>query len=268
MQPERSAASPSRPEFYLGSHHASQRWFDLEVPLFVSRRVLKDRKRLPIATAPWALDSGGFTELSMYGWWETTEQEYVADVRRFADEIGNLDWAAPQDWMCEPWIIAKTVRLGRPAIRKAKHLGRTVRNFLSLREELGELVIPVLQGWVRDDYHDCWELYEWSGVDLEAEPVVGLGSVCRRQNTAEAGRIVRSLAPLRLHYFGAKVTGLGNFADALTSADSMAWSYRARHDAPLHGCTHKSCANCPRYAMRWRQHVLNLLAQERLEVAA
>ncbi len=27
---------------------------------------------------------------------------------RYRDEIGCLLWAAPQDWMCEPWITAKT----------------------------------------------------------------------------------------------------------------------------------------------------------------
>jgi len=96
---------------------------------------------------------------------------------------------------------------------------------------------------------------------------VGLGSVCRRQNTSEAGTIVRSLAPLKLHYFGAKLTGLESFGDALVSADSMAWSYRARRDWPLPGCTHKSCANCARYALRWRDRLMAGLDQQRLEVS-
>lgn len=39
-------------------------------------------------------------------------------------------------------------------------------------------------------------------------PLVGLGSVCRRQDTAAADRIVRALQPLRLHGFGVKITGL------------------------------------------------------------
>jgi hypothetical protein len=29
-----------------------------------------------------------------------------------------------------------------------------------------------------------------------------------------------------------------------------------RRRRPLDGCTHKSCANCFRYALRWRKHVL------------
>ena len=37
-----------------------------------------------------------------------TEAEYVADVRRFAAEVGQPEWVAPMDWMCEPFMLAKT----------------------------------------------------------------------------------------------------------------------------------------------------------------
>ena len=249
--------------FYLGTHMVAQPWWDYRVPLFVSRRRLAGRKTLPQAKAPWALDSGGFTELSMYGEWRTDPIAYVGDVLRFRREIGQLAWVAPQDWMCEPFMLAKT------GLSVAEHQKRTVLNYLELRDWIGALVIPVLQGWTLDDYHRCCELYQIHGVELEKELIVGLGSVCRRQNTAEAGRIVRAFSPfLNLHYFGAKITGLERFGDELASADSMAWSYRARRDHPLPGCTHNSCANCPRYAMRWRAHCLRLLDQQRLEIAA
>lgn len=248
-------------KFYLGTHHANQRWFDLEVPLFASRRVLTGRKKLPEAKEGWALDSGGFTELNLYGRWETEEYQYVADVIRFRNEIGKLEWVAPMDWMCEPQVLKKT------GLTVQEHQRNTVRNFLHLREKLGDLVIPVLQGWEPDDYLECWEMYEEAHVSLEDEPLVGVGSVCRRQKTQEAGKILRPLWPtLPLHYFGAKITGLYQFHDWLASADSMAWSYQARRHAPLPGCTtHKSCANCWRYAMRWRNRIVNeLTAQERM----
>ena len=232
-----------------------------DVPLFVSRRRLHERRTLPQARGTWALDSGGFTELSMFGEWQTTADEYIADVRRF-EEIGHMEWIAPQDWMCEPFITDKT---GKTVV---EHQALTISNYLRLRDDLGELVVPVLQGWMPDDYLRCWEMYDRARVDLEDAWLVGLGSVCRRQNTAEAGRIVRSLKPLRLHYFGAKLTGLESFGDALTSADSMAWSYRARNDSPMRGCTHKSCANCLRYALRWRDNLVERLGQQRMEVAA
>lgn len=244
--------------FYLGTHETS--WLaKTDVPLFISRRRLFQRKTLPVARNSWALDSGGFTELSLYGGWRTTPHEYVRDVERFEREIGRLEWVAPQDWPCEPFMLEKT------ALTVEEHQLRTILNFERLRYALGGLVVPVLQGWTRDDYLRHWEMYERFYFTLELEPVVGLGSVCRRQDTAEAGRIVRSLAPLNLHYFGAKLTGLRSFGDALASADSLAWSYRARNDHPLPGCTHKSCANCLRYALRWRQRVLDLSDQLTLE---
>jgi hypothetical protein len=247
-------------KFYLGTHKVSPPWWALEVPLFVSRRTLFGRQTLPRARVGWALDSGGFSELDNPPHaWRTTPAEYVRDVRRFEREIGLLEWVAPQDWMVEPTILEKT------GLTVAEHQRRTVGNFLVLRFELEELVVPVLQGWSREDYLRCWQMYEEAGVDLEREPLVGLGSVCRRQGDFEAGRIVRALRPLRLHYFGAKLTGLQRFADALASADSLAWSYRARRDHPLPGCPHKSCSNCPRYASRWRAQVMHLLAQGRLD---
>jgi hypothetical protein len=242
--------------FYLGTHMVSQPWWDLGIDLFVSRRRLVARRSLPQATAPWVLDSGGFTELNLYGYWQTTEDEYVADIFRFEREIGNLAWVAPQDWMCEPFVLEKT----RASV--GVHQDLTVENFLRLRERLGPLVIPVLQGWTRDQYHNCWGLYEHHGVDLEDEPLVGIGSVCRRQNTIEAAEIIRSLTPLRLHGFGVKTTGLKSYGDSLVSSDSMAWSYSARWDQPLEGHTHKNCANCIDYAVMW----LDRLAQREEKV--
>jgi len=245
-------------KFYLGTHRPS--WLArTDVPLFVSRRVMPKAK-FPQAIGSWALDSGGFTELSMFGEWRTTEDEYVADALRYEDEIGLLNWVAPQDWMCEPFMLEKT------GLTVREHQQRTVESFLRLADRLGDLVIPVLQGWTRDDYLRCWADYEYANVDLSGERTVGLGSICRRQNTAEVGRIMRSLQPLNLHAFGVKLTGLESYGDALHSADSMAWSYRARRDHPMRGHTHKSCANCLPYALRWRDQVLARLGQQRLEV--
>jgi hypothetical protein len=79
--------------FYLGAHHPN--WLRLvDFPLFISHRRLTGRATLPRARAPWALDSGGFTELSMYGAWQTTAEQYAMAVRRYRDEIGLLTWAA------------------------------------------------------------------------------------------------------------------------------------------------------------------------------
>jgi hypothetical protein len=243
--------------FYLGTHETSWLAKVTDVPLFVSHRRLALRKTLPRATTEWALDSGGFTELSMFGQWTTTPREYVTAVRRYTEEIGRLQWASPQDSMCEPWIVART------GSTVTQHQARTIDNYLRLRELAPGLpFVPVLQGWELDDYHRCADLYDAAGVDLTAHPVVGVGSVCRRQGEASISVILESLAArgLRLHGYGVKVDGLRMSAAHLTSADSMAWSYSARMAARTGGgypgCTHGTCANCLRYALRWRDRVM------------
>ncbi|GAA4439744.1 hypothetical protein GCM10023170_011670 [Phytohabitans houttuyneae] len=272
------------PTFYLGTHEPS--WLGREeVPgdacLFVSHRRLAERGRLPRARMHWALDSGGFSELQLYGEWRTTAKDYVAAVRRYDEEIGNLGWAAPQDWMCEPIIIsggvANGVRFAGTGLSVEEHQRRTVANFIELTELWGcdwdSPFMPVLQGYHRDDYLRCWDLYAAAGVDLRNFAVVGLGSVCRRQAADEIGEIVRALLALDdelpVHGFGVKLRGLDKYGHLLNTADSMAWSYEARRANPLPECqadpraNHRNCANCIRYALRWRQTVVQLLDADR-----
>jgi hypothetical protein len=238
--------------FYLGTHQPAWLARDLGVPLLVSHRRLAGRRSLPRATGPWALDSGGFTELSLYGQWRTDARTYVAAVRRYSEEIGNLDWAASQDWMVESHVRART----GASLRIHQH--RTVANYLQLRELAPELpFLATLQGQSVADYHRCADLYERHGVDLAALPRVGVGSICRRQNSSEVEQIVRSLAGrgLRLHTFGAKVLGLARYADAICSSDSLAWSFRGRH---VRGCSpsHRSESNCVHFALAWHTRLL------------
>jgi hypothetical protein len=239
--------------FYLGVHHPS--WLArLDVPLFVSDRRLRTRASLPRALGRWALDSGGFQELALHGRWQLTPRAYVASVRRYTHEVGGLDWAAPMDWMCEPQMLART------GLTVAEHQTRTLGNYLDLRAAAPELpFIPVLQGWTLGDYLACVDRYAAAGVDLTAAPLVGLGSVCRRQATAQLVTIAVELAGLglRLHGFGVKTDGLRQAGSLLASADSLAWSAAARRRrVRLPGCTsHQNCANCPRYALAWRARV-------------
>ncbi len=241
--------------FYLGTHQPAWLARDLGVPLLVSHRRLAGRRSLPRATAPWACDSGGYSELSLYGRWRTTEHAYIAALRRYASEIGQLAWAAPMDHMTEADVLARTGGTVR------SHQQRTVANYLRLRELAPELpIIPVLQGQSITDYHWCADLYERHGVDLATLPLVGVGSVCRRQHTTEVEHIVRSLAArqYRLHAFGAKILGLARFADAICSSDSLAWSFRGRY---VPGCTpsHRSESNCVHFALAWHARLLSSL---------
>lgn len=238
--------------FYLGAHQPHWLW-RAGFPLFVSHRQLARRRSYQRATCRWALDSGGFTELTLHGRWTIPAEDYAAAVTSYRDSIGSLDFAAPQDWMCEPVILDRT------GLSVRDHQERTVANYLDLRRLAPDLpVIPVIQGWTLPDYLRCVDLYRQAGVDLAALPRVGLGSVCRRQSTAEIAAIISVLSGLglRLHGFGVKTGGLARYGHRLASADSMAWSYAARRQSPLPGCTgHKNCANCLEYATRWRARI-------------
>lgn len=239
-------------KFYLGTDRTG--WIgNVTVPLFISHRVLAPRRKLRPMACDWALDSGGFTEITMHGRWVTEPQAYVEAVYRYATEMGRLDWAAPQDWMCEPHMIERT------GLSIPEHQARTIASVLDLRERAPDLpFIPVLQGWELPDYERHIEAYAAAGIDLTAEPTVGVGSVCRRQHTDDIGRIVGAIsaAGIRCHGFGVKMAGLRRYSRHLVSSDSMAWSFNARWDKPLPGCTHRRCNHCLRYALAWRERLL------------
>lgn len=241
-------------QFFLGTHQPH--WLSrLEVPLCVSDGTLRERKSLPRARKPWFLDSQGFTMLSSYGAWLSPPKQYARRAQRYQQEIGQLAWASPQDWMCEPMVLEMT------GLSIVQHQSRTIESYFTLRDLAPEVPwIPVLQGWDVRDYRAHVLLYDLAGLDLRTVPLVGVGSICRRQHTQEGATILTTLAGmgLRLHAFGLKKQGLERVGHQLTSADSMAWSFAARRlQRPTCGSTtHKNCANCAVYALAWREQLL------------
>ena len=246
--------------YYVGTHHPEWLWTDgPRFPMCVSRHSLKRCKRPGRARVPWILDSGGYTVLSQGGdgdppaRWPITAEQYVAEVARWAEEIGNLVWAAPMDHMCEPWVLRRT---GRTV---DVHQCLTVENYCLLCQlwpQFSSLpcpFIPVLQGWSAGSYLWCQERYEQAGVDLAALPTVGLGSVCRRKSVIQISNVVTTVSPLRIHGFGFKIDALAATASRLVSADSLSWSLDARYNPPLpgHETRHKRCNNCREYAAEW-----------------
>jgi hypothetical protein len=236
-------------KFYLGTHEPA--WLArVDVPLMVSRRRLVRRPVYKPARAPWVLDSGGFTELSTYGRWTITARTYAADIERFSTQVGAPEWAAPQDWMCEPFMVDRT------SLTVAEHQARTVGNYCELMA-LGAPVIPVVQGYTLADYERCVDRYTAAGIDLAARPVVGLGSICRRQHTAEIGDVIAAMHArgIRCHGFGCKEGALRRYGRQLDSADSLAWSLGGRHRGT---CIHlkSRCANHLHWALDWRASVL------------
>ena len=252
--------------FYLGTNQVG--WLARAgVPLFVSRRRLARMKTLPRASVPWALDSGAFTELKDYGEWTMTARDYAGEVRRYAGEVGSMQWAAPQDWMCEP-IVIKGGKAGRETFKGTglsvpEHQRRTLDNYRELLQIDPELPwIPVLQGWTFADYLRHADRYDLAGFELKQLPLVGLGSVCRRQGTHMAEELIRRLHGdgIRLHGFGFKLGGIRRCSRYLASSDSMAWSINARKNPPLPGCTHRSCNSCLTFALWWRGKVVRAIA--------
>ncbi len=245
--------------FYLGCYDL--KWLRTQcVPLFISLRIFKKTRKWPVATCPWALDSGAFSEIAKHGRWTLPVKDYVSLVRRIRDEVGLMEWAAPQDWMCEPAMIART------GLTVKEHQKRTTQNFCELIGLAPDLpFVPVLQGWTHQDYLNHVDLYAQNGVTLSSLPLVGLGSVCRRQKTTGAEDLIRDLhgKGIRLHGFGFKISALGRCARYLESADSMAWSFNARRsNIRLRQCVHKAkkCHGCSTWAMMWRERVLRAVA--------
>lgn len=251
--------------FYLGTHKPDWLWNKPNRhPLFVSTRQLRKIKNLKTANTRWALDSGGFTEISMHGKWVTSAAEYLELLNHFSARVGAPDWASPQDWMCEPEMIQKT------GLTVPIHQERTTVSYIELTSQNPAApIVPVLQGWEPDDYLYHVDIYNAAGIDLTKLPTVGMGSVCRRAKVAGIQTVVRELARsgIRLHGFGIKKDGIKLLKPHLASSDSMAWSYRARvagwSGEILCGTPHpraKSCTNCHRWASQWADKLVEIAA--------
>jgi hypothetical protein len=243
-------------EFYLGTHvlpHIDR----TDVPLFVSYRQLRARKKKRFKQrGSVCVDSGGFSELSLYGEWTISPEEYVEGLERLQGLGLEITWAAQQDMMCEPIMLEKT------GLTVREHQRRTVENLQTLRSFDSSIhFIPVLQGQTLEDYFTHFEMFEVAGFDLRKEPIVGVGSVCRRQSSNEIAHIMKCLHAkgLKLHGFGVKTDGLKKYGEYLKSSDSLAWSYGARYKPPCEPCASrnvKNCANCLDYALKWRKKVI------------
>ena len=216
----------------------------------------KELRRWPRRAAlnGWVCDSGGFTHLTRHGKWMRTAEQHAELVQELADRCPGLEWAAPQDWMCEPFVLAKT------GLSMLEHQERTVENFLQLRELAPDIPwIPVLQGYLVDDYYKCWDLYHRAGVDLVAQDLVGVGSVCRRQNSNEIELLFYNLwlNKFKTHGFGVKLRGLDDYKEYIETADSTAWASNAKWaKGPMCGSdSHKKCTQCFEFAHTWYETV-------------
>lgn len=222
------------PAVWLGALEPWWAWEGRAVGRLIlsARRILRRRSggrgRLRRAVVPLFIDSGAFTEVSTHGGWTWPAHDFAAFVASVVRELGTVEHAGIQDWMCEPQIVALT------GLSVEEHQRRTVASFLELRR-LAPAVpwVPTLQGMTAADYLRCAEMYRDVGVDLEQQHLVGLGSVCRRSRTPKIEAVIGAVkaglpSRVRLHGYGVKSEGATRACWGLAGFDSMAWSSRAR----------------------------------------
>lgn len=212
--------------FYLGTHQPNWLWNGgARGPMFVAAHRMQRKSSFPAATVPFALDSGGFNHLLREGRWTVSARAYAEHVQRIKVETGKLEWAAVQDWVCAPPVLAKT---GKSVL---EHQQLTLESYFEL-QHLAPRVrwVPALQGVSRDDYVRHVEMYQRAGVELEELELVAVGSVAPRQTSDLVVELLEELSSrgMSLHGFGIKLEGLKRSLPFLRSSDSMAWSFHAR----------------------------------------
>jgi hypothetical protein len=209
-------------KFNVGLHQPSDVQHFERCMVSVNR--LRTRKKyLPIRE--WMLDSGAFMELKLHGCYRHTPAEYAAHINRIK-RYGTLVAAVAQDYMCEPFMLAKT------GLTVADHQRLTIERYDALRPLTDVYIMPVLQGYQPHEYVSHIRQY---GDRLTAGMWVGVGSVCKRNGNVNAIEdvllaITTERPDLRLHGFGIKTTSTASslVRSWLYSADSMAWSYAER----------------------------------------
>lgn len=204
-----------------------------------------------------ALDSAGFVAMARYRFYPWTVEDYI----RLA-AAAPWCWFSAMDLCVEPEIardeaavldrIAGTVRLFRVCQREAATHG------------IGNRLVPVLQGWRPDHYLRCLDRLP----HIDDAPLLGVGSVCRRQLGGGDGilRLVdvldRALGdmPARLHLFGVKSEAMAALRDhpRIASVDSQAYGASARRRAYAAGRT-KSEIFLARHMVSFQRRQLALL---------
>lgn len=219
-------------KFYVGLHQpADAQHFDLAC---ISINRLRGRKK-QVPCGDVLVDSGAFTEIFKHGRYRHSVEEYAAELHRlYTAGIVQIAAAVAQDYMCEPFILAKT------GLTIEEHQRLTVERYDALVAKLEGLfggtipfhVMPVLQGFEARDYANHIRMY---GDRLKPGMWVGVGSVCKRQGDPRAimcvlQAIAKERPDLLLHGFGVKITSLlhPGVRELLATADSMAWSFAAR----------------------------------------
>ncbi|HZZ80983.1 MAG TPA: hypothetical protein VFE62_20950 [Gemmataceae bacterium] len=160
-------------KFYVGLHmpsHAAQ--FER---CMISVARLRDRKS-DFEVGEWMMDSGAFTEIKTHGRYRDSVEQYAAHAERWS-RCGQCVAVVSQDYMCEPFILAKT------GLTTQEHQRLTIERYDALSALVrSAYVLPVLQGYLPDEYVAHAREY---GERLAHGQWVGVGSVCKRNVDVE-----------------------------------------------------------------------------------
>jgi hypothetical protein len=216
---------PPNPVFFVGLHQPSDAHRFIHACISINRL----RKRVqPLGNVRVLVDSGAFTELERYGAYRHEPEEYAAALHSLhLRKVCNIVAAVSQDYMCEPFMLAKT------GMTIEQHQRLTIERYDRIVAcGLPFPVLPVLQGYSPADYVRHIHMY---GNRLKPWQWVGVGSVCKRNSDPRQilgvlGAIKQARPDLQLHGFGIKLTALKHplIRALLATSDSMAWSYHAR----------------------------------------
>jgi len=220
----------------------------------INNGVLQVRKA-PIRVGRWMMDSGAFSQVTKYGDFIMSPEEYVRIAVRFQD-CGDLACIVTQDYMCEPDVIRMLRNKGKEASVRI-HQRKSVERYKQIvieaeRQGLKVPVMPVLQGWEVEDYIEHWhrlcavnrqlgrkgKTVEAFGWNHNQPRWVGIGSTCKRNKNPEVVSQILDTLPwefinshdVRIHLFGYKTTGLKSdkIKDRIYSADSFAYDFTNR----------------------------------------
>lgn len=236
-------------EYYVGTDRFSKA--DRRNAMISANALVKDKPRkYPITVDRWIMDSGAFSQITQYGDFVMSPEEYIRLACHF-QWCGDLQCIVTQDYMCEPDVLQSLKDIGKRASVRI-HQKKTVERFIELRKlarkyKLRVPVMPVLQGWEVEDYIDHWRMYQnyfrfeylipcpgfaGQGGGTPSDPYfpwVGIGSTCKRnKNPDVVSEILDAIeeevskefkwryqednvwSKMRWHLFGYKKTGLKN----------------------------------------------------------
>jgi hypothetical protein len=195
-------------QFYVGiSQPADAQHFGLAC-ISISRIA----KRVKPIDCDVLIDSGAFMQLLLHGGYPDPVDVYAAQLRRLHTlGVVRIAAAVAQDYMCEPFMLAKT------GLTIDEHQRLTIERYDALLTALRTLfggeppfpVMPVLQGFAPADYVRHVHMY---GDRLTPGMWVGVGSVCKRQGdpalVEDVLYAIKEVRPdLRLHGFRRKADG-------------------------------------------------------------